>query len=97
LILSVIRVESAFKQEAISGTQKGNMQIVVPLHRKRFHGRNPMILAVNIDVGTEILSECLVRKHGNINKTARCYNGGGDPAYEVKIRQALIELKTVEL
>ncbi len=87
LILSVIRVESAFKKQAISGNQIGSMQIILRWHGKRFKGRNPVNLAANVDVGAEILSECLERKKGSMDKAARCYNSGF-------IHTALLTFKT---
>lgn len=92
LVFSIIERESTFKQFAKSNYGAvGYMQIVPRYHRSKLKKRNPILSEVNIEVGSEILRDCLVSKKGNVNKALGCYSGGA--RYNDKIRKSHEEMR----
>ena len=97
-ILAVMRLESGFNQKAISREgAKGLMQVLPRYHRKELAGRNVYDPLVNMEVGTNILDECLKTHKGNMLKSLNCYSGGAGKkylksvmAYEKQLRQFVI-------
>lgn len=97
-LLSIIKVESKFKPKATSKGNKGLMQVNIRYHRKKLKGRNVFNVKVNIEVGGGIYKDCLVKNKGNRSKSLKCYNGGGDKKYVIKINKARDELdKLIDL
>jgi len=89
LILSVMHVESEFHPKAQSTHgAKGLMQVVPYWHKDKLKGRNPLKMAVSIEVGTRVLHDCLVRAKDNVNRALICYNGGGDKKYQMKVAKS---------
>lgn len=86
LILSVIKVESGFKESSKSSYgATGLMQVVPRFHQDKLQGRNPMDASTSIEVGTQILRECWDRNKRNMYKTLSCYSGGGGSKYHQKV------------
>lgn len=76
LIFSIIRQESRYKSTAKSSYGAvGIMQVVPRFHRDKLKGRSPSNIETNIEVGTQILSDCLNRSKGNVYNSLRCYSG----------------------
>lgn len=94
LILSVISAESRFKTKARSGYgAQGLMQVVPRWHRDKFKGRATTDVAVNVEVGTQVLQDCLVKNDDVLRKALRCYSGGASKAYHTRIAKAHRQLQ----
>jgi len=93
LILALIKVESTFKPTAISKSNAlGLMQVILVWHKEKLHDYRVFDTAVNIELGTRVLSEY---SKGNSIRTALLkYNGAlGKPNdYPDKIITAKNEL-----
>lgn len=82
LVLSVIRTESGFVETARSRTgAKGLMQVVPYWHRDKLKGRDPFDRNVSIEVGSQILKDCLDKHANNTFRALSCYSGGGGKKY----------------
>lgn len=86
LILAVIKTESGFRYKArsIEGAT-GLMQVIPKWHKDKIKNRNPTDMKVSIEVGTKILSDCLIKYNGNNLKALNCYSGGGGKKYFNKV------------
>lgn len=94
LLLSIIRSESTFKTNARSHMgARGLMQVLPRWHQDKIRGRNINDVAVNIEVGTKIISDCLVKHRDNVNKALYCYLGGPSKSYVAGIAKTHKELK----
>ena len=93
VILGVITVESAFNSKAVSSCGVGLMQVCPKWHREKLKGSNPYTVSTNVDVGTQILKQCLEKHKQNINRSLACYNGGGDAFYVTKVRAVMKEIE----
>lgn len=79
LLLGIISAESSFKRKAVSSHGAvGYYQVMPRYHRSKIQGRNVFDTAVNIQVGTTILSDCFKLK-GSERKALACYNGATKP------------------
>lgn len=97
LILSTIRTESRFKVQAKSPYgAKGLMQIVTKFHRDKIAGRNIFNIETNIEVGTQILVDCLDKNDQVLKKALRCYSGGARD-YEAKLREGHKSLRKTDV
>lgn len=86
LLLSMMRHESGFQKKAKSrGGAKGLMQVIPYWHRDKIKGRNIFDTAVNIDVGTQVIDQCLVKYNDNVKQALRCYSGGANSKYYLRI------------
>lgn len=79
LLLAVMAIESSFNPKAQSSKgAQGLMQVMTRIHRKRFEPHGGMKVAlkpeVNIDVGAQILQECIDRR-GSVSGGLTCYVG----------------------
>lgn len=82
MVLAVMRLESGYNAKAVSREgAKGLMQVLGRFHRKELGGRNIYDQVVNIEVGTNILGECMKASKGNMLKTFNCYSGGAGKKY----------------
>lgn len=87
-ILAIIRKESTFNKKARSGhNAAGLMQVMPRWHKDKIKGRNIYSVSVNVEVGTQILSDCLIKNNGNLNRAMRCYSGGHNPRYYADVRK----------
>ena len=87
LFVAVITIESRFDPMALSTTgAKGLTQVIEYWHQDKIKGRDIYDLKVNLEVGSNILKDCLKRKK-KITKALYCYSGySGDRAeYYVRI------------
>lgn len=86
LLLSIISVESTFKTKTRSKAgAKGLMQVLPKWHKEKIRGRDINDIAVNIEVGTKIINDCLVKHKDNVNRALYCYLGGPSKSYSNKI------------
>lgn len=86
LVLAVIRNESNFKPDAKSKDgSRGLMQVIPRWHKDKLAGRNPLAITTSVDVGTWILSDCLIKHKGVVLKALSCYSGGGGSVYYNKV------------
>lgn len=97
LIFSLIKAESTFNTKAASSYgARGLTQVVPRWHRDKIRGRNILDIDTNIEVGTTVLSECLLRHKDIVLKALRCYSGGASPKYAKSINAAHAELKRAQ-
>lgn len=76
LIMAVMRQESRFKPNVRNRYgATGLMQIVPRFHRDKLRGRSPFNIDTNIEVGTQILADCLDDNKGRIHPALKCYSG----------------------
>jgi soluble lytic murein transglycosylase-like protein len=94
LLLSIIKKESTFYVKARSKSgARGLMQVMPRWHRDKIKGRDITNVAVNVEVGTKIISDCLVKHSDNVEKALYCYLGGKSKAYYNSIASTHKELK----
>lgn len=94
LLLSIIKAESTFNVGAKSTSgARGLMQVLPYWHRDKIRGRNINSIDVNIEVGTTIINDCLIKHNDNVNRALGCYLGGGSGKYIAKIAKTHKELK----
>lgn len=85
LVLAVIAIESSYNPFAESGVgAQGLMQVMTKVHQEKFDPFVEGTLAVfspdaNIQVGTQILADCLKRR-GSIRGALACYVGATGPS-----------------
>jgi len=96
-ILAIIKTESNFNKKAKNGSSIGLMQVHLRYHRSKFNSDNYYNPNDNIRVGVSIFNDCYSRKKGNLKKTLRCYNGGGDPNYVSKVYSAYKAIKSLHV
>ena len=93
LLIGLIATESAFRRLAVSKEgAAGYTQVLAKHHRDKIKGRNIFRTDVNIEVGTIILSDCMV-KHKNVDGALGCYNGTTNPVKIAKFKQAIEKRK----
>lgn len=105
LIFAVIKVESRFDKNVNAGFGLGLMQIVSKAHPEkiaRIGGRAKLAeINNNVNVGTEILAEYLIKAKGSVPRALQYYNGtANDPnkTYSRKVLTAQKEfIKVLEL
>ena len=86
LILSVIKVESGYRDKAVSPYgARGIAQVVPRWHKDKIKGRSLTNTAVSIEVGSQVLKDCSDKHRGNIRKALGCYSGGGGKKYYNKV------------
>lgn len=77
LILAMIKKESTFKPKARSGAgAKGLMQVIPKWHQDKLKGRDPYGIQVSIEVGSQVIKDCLIKHNQNQRKALGCYSGG---------------------
>lgn len=98
LILSIIKAESGFRPGIRNAYgASGLMQVVPRYHRDKIAGRNILNVRTNIEVGTDILHDCLVGSNDNFYKAMRCYSGGAAGKYIRAIKQTHQSLRTADV
>jgi soluble lytic murein transglycosylase-like protein len=82
VVLSIMKTESGFRDKVTSSYgAKGILQVVPRFHQDKLKGRNPYDLIVSLEVGTQVLKDCMDKYQGNLYKTSNCYSGGGGKKY----------------
>ena len=93
LVLALIENESGFNHKARSSYGAvGLMQVVPRYHRTKLKNRNPTIKSVSIEVGSQILKECLISGKGNTRNGLKCYSGGA--RYNDKVKKSHEEVRS---
>lgn len=81
-VLGMILQESKFNTRAKSfAGAAGLMQVIPRWHRDKIGNRNIYNPVVNVDVGVDVLVECIQRNKNNIRKAVSCYSGGANQYY----------------
>lgn len=97
LMLSLINTESKFRSWAKNNSgARGLTQVIPRWHRDKIKGRNIMHIETNIEVGAQVLADCLDRNNGYIKKALRCYSGGARN-YQAKLMSGRAELQKAEV
>lgn len=82
LILAIINKESTFNKKARNKSKASGLMQVIPFwHRDKIKGRNIFSVKVNIEVGTEVLKNCLDKHFQKIKPALKCYSGGAGNKY----------------
>lgn len=100
-MLALVKTESGFRANAKSGYGAvGYMQVVPRFHQDKIKGRDIYNPEVNIQVGTTVMSDCMIKHKGNFYKASNCYSGGGKmkyyrkvTSYRAKLDKHLIKVK----
>ena len=86
LILAVIKAESGFRNKVKSREgATGLMQVIPRWHKDKIKNRSLNDTQVSIEVGSMILSDCMIKHRGNSLKALNCYSGGGGKKYFNKV------------
>ena len=94
LILAIIKAESGYKHKAANKYgARGLMQVVPRYHRDKIGNRDILNISTNIEVGVQILDNCLKSRKEDLNKALSCYSGGAGKKYLSNIRNAYYGLK----
>ncbi len=76
LLFGLINQESKFRSTARSPYGAvGLMQVVPRFHRDKLKGRSPTNIETNVEVGSQVLADCL-ETHKSLRKALNCYSGG---------------------
>lgn len=90
LILALIKKESTFNKKARNKSKASGLMQVIPFwHRDKINGRNIFSVKVNVEVGTQILKDCLNKYSQKIHPALKCYSGGASNKYmrEISLTQ----------
>ena len=97
LIISLINTESKFSPLAKSSEgARGLMQVIPRWHQDKIRGRNINHIETNIEVGTQVLADCLDRQKGHIKKALRCYSSGARN-YDAKLKAGYLEARSADM
>lgn len=94
LVIAMISAESMFNTKAGSKAgARGLMQVMPRWHKDKIKGRNIFDVRTNIEVGLQILQDCLVKASDRMTSGLKCYSGGASKKYEMRIKAAHTSLK----
>jgi soluble lytic murein transglycosylase-like protein len=97
LIISLMDTESKFHSSARSSEgARGLMQVIPRWHRDKIRGRNINHIETNIEVGTQVLADCLDRQNGNIKKALNCYSSNARN-YVAKLKAGYLQARTADM
>lgn len=90
LVRALIHAESNFNHEALSRAGAQGLMQLMPQTQKLFGVKNPYHVGQNVEAGTRLLKQLLVKYHNNVKFAAAAYNAGekaveryrGVPPYE---------------
>lgn len=98
LVVAMISAESMFNTKAGSKAgARGLMQVMPRWHKDKIKGRNILDVRTNIEVGLQILQDCLIKAGDRMAAGLRCYSGGASKKYETRIKAAHTSLKETVL
>ncbi len=97
LIVSLMNTESKFRPwaKSVEGA-RGLMQVIPRWHQDKIRGRNINHIETNIEVGTQVLADCLDRRKGNLTKALHCYSSGARH-YAAKLKTGYQQARTADL
>lgn len=94
LIIALIKQESGFRSKAHSAYgAAGLMQVVKRFHKDKIKGRDIYKPDVGIEVGIQILKDCVEKLNNKTTKALMCYSGGAGKKYYVNVQNTHKELK----
>lgn len=97
LMFSVLKKESRYNPRAKNRSgARGLTQVIPRWHKNKIKGRNIMNIETNIEVGTQVMADCLERNKGLIKKAMRCYSGGASN-YTANIKANYAALQKAEI
>jgi soluble lytic murein transglycosylase-like protein len=99
LIIALINKESTFNKKARNKNRaSGLMQVIPYWHRDKIEGRNIFSVKVNIEVGTQILADCLDKYSQKLTQALKCYSGGAGKKYmrDVALTRSLLRKWVIE-
>lgn len=80
LIVSMVATESSFRKTARSSAGAlGYMQVIPKWHKDKIQGRDIFNLETNIEVGVQVIYDCMNRRSTMYSALA-CYNGAITPS-----------------
>lgn len=86
IVLSMVKVESGFHKGARSRVNaQGLMQVMPRWHRDKLQGRSAYHPKVSIEVGTQVLKDCIDKHKGHMKRAFACYSGGARQ-YQTKVQ-----------
>lgn len=95
VVLAMMKVESGFIETAKSYIgAKGLLQVWPKWHKDKLKGRDPFNPNVSIEVGSEILKDCIDVPKSYFQKVMKCYSGGAKN-YANKVLREHVELSHV--
>lgn len=95
LLTGLMEIESSFNKNAKSKEgAKGLLMIIPRYHKSLIKGRNIFDVAVNIEVGSNILKQFL-NSTGSINKALAKYNGSKSKAAKIYANKVLSKERQV--
>lgn len=98
MLLAIMWVESGFRPKASNSYgAKGLMQVVPRFHEDKIGKKNILNIKTNIDVGTQVLSECFDNNNMYLKAAVRCYSGGASPKYLKKLRKIHVQIQRADL
>lgn len=97
LLMAVVKVESRFNKRAHSKGNYGLMQVNASSHRDKLKYKDRFDIVRNIDIGSEILSECLESSRNNIKRALSCYKGGYSAEYQNEIKLAMVTMAQLSM
>jgi soluble lytic murein transglycosylase-like protein len=96
-MLSLIRHESRYNPRARSRAGAlGLTQVIPRWHRDKIRGRNIMNIETNIEVGTQVLADCLESNKGYIRKAVKCYSSNAKN-YQAFLKAGYIKIKEADV
>ena len=86
LLVSLMRTESKFHPRAKSTEgARGLMQVIPKWHQDKIKGRGIEHIETNIEVGTQVLADCLDKHRGRLRRALNCYSSGA-AQYAAKLK-----------
>lgn len=96
-MLSLIRNESRYNPRARNRSgARGLTQVIPRWHRDKIRGRNIMNIETNVEVGTQVLADCLESNQGYIRKALKCYSGNARN-YQALLKTGYIKIKEADV
>lgn len=97
LLVSLIGIESGYRPWAVNKSgARGLTQVIPRYHRDKIRGRDIMNIETNIEVGTQVLVDCLQRNNGVLKKASRCYSGSARD-YVTKLKDGYKTTKIADI
>lgn len=95
LVMAVLKTESKFKKKAYYSGNYGLMQVNLTVHEEKFAGKSPFHVETNIDIGAQVLHDCLIR-YKSIKQTLVCYKGDFSQQYQDEVMRTMLVLASLD-